>query len=84
MTSMLLNSIGLVFDIVGAVLIWFFVAEINFANKEFYLQGDAVIDLEDPSPEKIKAFKRNIMLSRIGIVALVVGFIFQLASNLWK
>ena len=84
MLPTLLNSTGLVFDIVGAILIWFFVAEVNFASKEEYLKGNAALVLDDPTPDKIAAFKRNTLMSRVGMVSLVIGFILQLASNFYK
>jgi len=84
MSPIILNSAGLVFDIVGAVLIWIFVVEINFASKEKYLKGNAAIELFDPTPDKIAAYKRNVLMSRVGMVSLIIGFILQLASNFCK
>ena len=76
-----LNSIGLVLDIIGALMLWRFVAEIAFADRDEFLKGHGQLRVFDPTPEQIGAFKRNMLFSRIGIGLLVVGFLFQLLSN---
>ena len=81
MTGANFTAIGLVLDIIGALLLWRYVVEINFADKEDYLKGSATLVLADPTPESIQRYKRNITLSRIAIGLLVAGFIFQLIGN---
>ena len=81
MTGANITAIGLVFDIAGAVLLWQFVVEINFADKANYLKGNATLDLADPTPEQIQKYKRNILVSRAAIVLLILGFILQLIGN---
>jgi len=81
MTGANITAIGLVLDIVGAVLLWQFIVEINFADKADYLKGNATLILADPTPEEIQKYKRNIFVSRAAIVFLVLGFILQLIGN---
>lgn len=77
----LLTDIGLVLDIVGAFLLWKFVVEINFTDKEQWLSGNAVLVVSDPTPEQIKKFRRNMVISRLAICLLIAGFAFQLLGN---
>jgi len=34
-----LNTAGIILRIIGALLIWFFLGELNFAKKDEYLKG---------------------------------------------
>jgi hypothetical protein len=76
-----LSVIGLTLDIIGVVLLWFFVAEINFADKKDYLEGNATLTVEDPTPEEIKSYKRKILITRIAMAMIVIGFILQFIGN---
>ena len=67
--------------IIGALLIWIFIGELNFANKEEYLKGHGRIDNVDPTPKDIKKLKRNICLSRMGMPLIVVGGFLEILSN---
>ena len=81
MTGTDITALGLTLDIIGAVLLWRYVVEINFADKEAYLQGHATLALVDPTPKQIQRYKNAIACSRIAIVFLVAGFILQLIGN---
>lgn len=59
MNSVAINSLGLIFDIIGALMLWYFVVEINYADKIEFLKGNAVIDLKDPTPEQISSYRRK-------------------------
>lgn len=83
MTGSDITAIGLVLDIAGAVLLWQFVVEINFADKADYLKGNATLNLADPTPEQIQEYKRNICVSRAAIALLILGFVLQLIGNYW-
>jgi len=76
-----LNTAGLILTLIGALLIWFFLGELNFAKKDEYLKGHGVIQIPNPTPEAIKKLKRNICLSRIGIGLIVVGGFLEIISN---
>ena len=81
MTGDNITAIGLALDIIGALLLWKYVVEINFADKKDYLKGNATLVLADPTPEQIRRYKRNITLSRFGIGLLIAGFFLQLIGN---
>ncbi len=76
-----LTAVGLVLDIIGAILLWRFIVEINFADRDDYLKGEATLAVLDPTPEQIEAYKRNIWISRAAILLLVLGFVLQLIGN---
>jgi hypothetical protein len=74
-TSNLVNSIGLVCDIIGAVLIWRYGLPEPISRS-----GDVLLSLEIDETEKAKA-KQFDCIARFGIILLVSGFILQLVSN---
>jgi hypothetical protein len=81
MNSACINSLGLIFDIVGALLLWYFVPEIDLLDKAALLKGRATLVLADPNQQQVNAYKRRVRLSRAGVILLVLGFILQLVSN---
>jgi hypothetical protein len=71
MNPTLINSIGLIFDIVGAVLIWKYVPTFWELNKN----GDMM-------PSDDKEYRCSKCLSQVGLAAVIIGFAFQLLSNI--
>ena len=69
------NSMGLGFDIVGVVLIFFFgiAAEVRKDGAGSFLWGN--------DQDEAKKWKRFKWLSYLGLVFLVVGFSMQILSN---
>jgi len=76
-----LNSFGVLMTTAGAYLVWRFLTELNFVDKEAYLKGEAVLTGRDPSPEEIATFKRAIRLSKLGLWLIVLGGVAQIVSN---
>lgn len=76
-----INSLGVALATIGAFLVWYFIAQLNFADKEAYLRGEAIIKVAEPKPEDIKKLKLEIALSRVGLVLIVIGGLFQIISN---
>jgi hypothetical protein len=81
MISTYINDFGLLLDILGAFLVWRYVANINFADEEEFLRGNATITLADPTKKEINEHKNRKNMGRLGIVILIVGFILQILSN---
>ncbi|MFS8159415.1 MAG: hypothetical protein ACMG6E_04220 [Candidatus Roizmanbacteria bacterium] len=74
--SNLVNSFGLIFDIVGVILLWKFgLPESIDRNGQIHL----ILEQTDIS-EDAKAKKYD-FYSKIAIAFLIAGFILQLASN---
>jgi len=67
----ILNSIGLIFDIVGAILVFKYVP--NFWSLD---DRNVLRLVRDDDYEKKEKF------SKIGLVLIIIGFVFQFLSNL--
>ena len=46
-----INSLGILSATIGAFLVWRYLTEINFADKDKYLQGQGVLNIPSPSKE---------------------------------
>jgi hypothetical protein len=79
-TANLLNSVGLVLDIVGAVLLW------RYGLPEALSRSGAIyMILEQNDPAEAAKAKWYDRLANWGMLLLVVGFALQLASNfVWR
>ena len=76
-----LIAAGVAISAFGAFLVWYFIAEINFANKQSYLRGEASLEILDPSPADIRKLRFNIRISRIGLALILVGGLLQIIGN---
>ncbi|KQC33422.1 hypothetical protein AAU57_08905 [Nonlabens sp. YIK11] len=72
MVSAMVNSIGLVFDIIGAMLIYF-----NSPISE----GGSFLYSSDETARRIKKATKKNNLVKLGAGILLVGFIIQIISN---
>jgi len=71
--QLILNSIGLILDIVGAILVFLNSPEFTYGNYTYFQK-------EMEALENKARKKRN--LSRSGMALIAFGFAFQLVSNL--
>jgi hypothetical protein len=76
MLAPIINSVGLVLDIAGAILIMIFGLPAKIDRE-----GHRGLLLEGTDHEQIAKAKRYDRRTRIGLVCLVIGFLFQLLSN---
>jgi hypothetical protein len=68
----IVNSIGLIFDIIGAYLIWKYgLPTTAFLDDQFSHLPSGRVQINKPTDKR----------SYWGLLLLMVGFIFQLASN---
>lgn len=74
--SAMVNSIGLVMDIVGAILLWKYglPEAISREGHDFLLTGQVNVD-------EIAKAKTYDNWSKLGLALLIAGFVFQLVSN---
>jgi hypothetical protein len=70
--SKVINTIGLAFDIAGAILIW------RYGLPRFELRKDSVNYINLVSQSQEKEYDR---WAKLGIVFLIIGFSLQLLSN---
>ena len=68
------NSFGLLWDIVGASLIYKFGFPVKF-------DGHMYVDVEEKGEKGIKTPKKYVYLPKLGLLCLIIGFILQLLSN---
>lgn len=71
--AQILNSVGLSFDIAGAIILFIFPLPVIRKGKE----GIYMFDTSDH-----ESIAKHINLSRVGIGLLAIGFTFQLLSNM--
>lgn len=71
-----MNSIGLILDIFGAIIIFIF-----GLSNQISPTGSINLVLEQTDKVEIKKAKKYKLLSSIGISLLIIGFTLQLISN---
>lgn len=76
-----LNTLGVILATIGSYLVWRYLTELNFADKEEYLQGRGSITVDDPTLEDVAKFKRSIFLSKFGLGLIITGGLAQVVSN---
>ena len=74
-----LSSIGLLLDIAGVVLLFFFGLPSDAGNSS----GGMTIDMPagDQTEGRVKKYQRYKTLSRVALGLLLVGFLLQIVSN---
>ena len=77
----LVNTTGIIFSTFGSFVVWHFIAQLNFADKEEYLKGNGVVTITDPTRADLCRFRREILFSKVGIALIIIGGIFQAISN---
>ena len=82
MSSIALSPLGLIVDMIGAVLLWHFVVAVKLLDEARYLKGRASLRLLDPTSEQIRAYKKRLLMSRVGIGLLIAGLTRQLLGLL--
>ena len=76
-----LSSIGLVFDIIGAILLFVFGLS-HLVTLDGSVILTARLDTKEEEIKNISDAKSRLCLSRIALDLIVVGFLFQLIGNL--
>lgn len=71
-----INTIGLLFDILGAILLWKF-----GLPQEISRSGSICLALEQENKEEKEKAILYDKFGNFGILLLIVGFIFQAISN---
>ena len=74
--SNIINSAGLVIDIIGVVLIFFF-----GISPMIDSEGSVFITLEQRDELEIRKAKKYKCISRFGLILIALGFIAQIISN---
>lgn len=80
-SKIFINSIGVALTSVGAFLVWRYLTEISFVDKDAYLRGEGTLIVPDPSPEEVISFRRSVRRSKVGLGMILLGGVFQIVSN---
>ncbi|MBC7557527.1 MAG: hypothetical protein H7195_11265 [Chryseobacterium sp.] len=76
MNSNLINSIGLVFDIIGVILLFKY-----GLPSEVSKTGAIGLIMEQTDESEVAKWRKYNLFSKIGLSFILVGFLFQLVSN---
>lgn len=77
MQHLTISSIGLIVDIIGATLVFFF-----SISPTLFDQENEVLDLTPLSPARIRRNRTYRMLTKLGYVLLILGFLGQFIGSL--
>jgi hypothetical protein len=76
-----ISSLGVVLTTLGSFLVWRFLTELNWADKNAFLQGKGVLRIPAPEAEDVRKFKLQLNLSRLGLGLIILGGFLQIISN---
>lgn len=76
-----INTLGIILATGGSFLVWRYLTELNWADKEAFLRGEGVMTVPSPTKDEIKKFKLQLRLSKLGLVMILVGGLVQIVSN---
>jgi hypothetical protein len=76
-----INTLGIIFATLGSFLVWKYLTELNWADKEAFLRGKGVMTIPSPTPEDVKKFKCQLRLSKLGLALIIFGGAIQIGSN---
>ena len=75
------NTLGVLVSTIGSYLVWRYFTELNFADKESYLQGKGSMTIRVPTEQEIAKFKRSVCLSKLGLGLIIVGGLAQVLAT---
>lgn len=81
LTQSVISTLGLLFDIVGVLMVYAYVKELNFIDHDEYVKGNGVIHVPDPTEKEIKAFIIRRRRSCVGLGLIVLGFLLQIVAQ---
>jgi hypothetical protein len=76
-----LNSLGVTLATIGVFLVWYFIGQLNFADRDTFLKGNGKLIVPTVTTEMIKKLRIEMLLSKLGLALIVIGGILQIASN---
>jgi hypothetical protein len=76
-----INTLGVIFTTLGSFLVWRYLTELNWADKEAFLKGKGVLTVPSPTEDDIKKFKCQLRLSKLGLGLILLGGALQVVSN---
>ena len=77
-----LNVSGVAISAVGSVILWYFMAELNFFSSEHLPKKKAVLYANDSVEPVFYSYEYNRKMSKLGIGLVILGGLMQIASAL--
>jgi hypothetical protein len=76
-----LSTIGILLTSIGSFLVWKYLTELNWADKEAFKRGEGLLTVPSPTEADVRRFRRQIWLSKIGLTLILIGGAVQIVSN---
>jgi hypothetical protein len=76
-----LSTIGILLTTIGSFLIWKYLTELNWADKEAFMRGEGRFTVPSPNEADIKRFRHQLWLSKFGLALILLGGAIQIVSN---
>jgi hypothetical protein len=76
-----INTLGILLSAIGSFLVWRYLTELNWADKEAFLRGEGVMTVPSPTEDEIQKFKLQLKLSKLGLAMILLGGLVQIISN---
>ena len=76
-----INTLGIIYATLGSFLVWRYLTELNWADKEAFLKGESRMVIPSPSEQDVKKFKYQLRLSKLGLGLILLGGVLQVVSN---
>lgn len=76
-----INTLGIISATLGSFLVWRYLTELNWADKEAFLKGEGRMVIPSPSEQDVKKFKYQLRLSKLGLGLILLGGALQVVSN---
>ena len=76
-----INTLGIISATLGSFLVWRYLTELNWADKEAFLKGEGRMVIPSPSEQDVKKFKCQLRLSKLGLGLILLGGALQVVSN---
>lgn len=78
-----LSTLGIILTTIGSFLVWKYLTELNWADKDAFLKGKGVMTIPSPSEAGVKKFKYQLWMSKLGLGLIVFSGAVQIISNYW-
>lgn len=76
-----INTLGIISATLGSFLVWRYLTELNWADKEAFLKGEGRMVIPSPTEQDVKKFKCQLRLSKLGLRLILLGGALQVVSN---
>ncbi len=76
-----LSTLGILMSTIGSFLVWKYLTELNWADKEAFMRGEGLLTVPSPTEADVKRFRRQLWLSKFGLALILLGGGIQVVGN---